>query len=288
MSLVHRYSDMVTNKKIVILGIEPPTFGGVSVHIQRVKDRLLDQGNTVFVFNIEQQLRRKWALAYLIKLFFWLLIKRPDTVHYHGTYQRGCWGDLFILRILKYVLRFEIIIIDHDCRHLYKRGWLFKRLYTWVLKHVDKLVPIGTKNLQSYEDNGFNTTGYEVEGSFLPPVVSMASAIEHLYPSSLFIFLKEYTPVILINASFLMRIDGKDIYGLDVSFDMIAQLKKNYPDVGLIMAIANIDNQNYFDLLIRKMRGLGVSEQVFILRGQKEIWPLFKKIDLFIRPTLSD
>ena len=36
------------------------------------------------------------------------------------------------------------------------------------------------------------------------------------------------------------------------------------------------------------MKKKGVAEQVYILHGNKELWPLFQRVDLFVRPTLSD
>ena len=32
----------------------------------------------------------------------------------------------------------------------------------------------------------------------------------------------------------------------------------------------------------------GLQEHIFILTGQRELWPLMKHVDLFLRPTLSD
>ena len=82
--------------------------------------------------------------------------------------------------------------------------------------------------------------------------------------------------------------DSKDVYGFDIALDMLSGIKKSYPDAGLIVAIAHINDQEYVQRLYAKMTQLGIAEQIFILQNQKELWPLFKHIDLFIRPTLSD
>lgn len=286
MSFEHRYSDDIQNKKIAILGIMPPPYGGVSVHIRRVADKLLHQGNTVLSFNIEQSLRALFP-AYLIKLFFWIIWHRPDHIYYHGSYLRWCAWELGIILFLQKILKHKTIIVEHDCRHLYKRSSLFKKIYKWMVLKLDMIVLIGDSALQSYKDNQITLGNYSIEGAFLPPVLSVASIIEQTYPSSLFDFIKVSTPVLLMNAAHIMKINNVDIYGFDLAFSMIAQIKATYPDVGLIIGLAHADQHRY-KALCDQMSKLEIMEHIYVLHDQKELWPLYKYIDVFIRPTRSD
>lgn len=287
MNLVHCYSHDVREKKIAILGIIPPPYGGVSVHIRRVSDKLIGQGNAVCFFTLEQRLRSKFFTLYLLKLFLWLVYKRPHIIHYHGTYIKNCIGDLLVIRLCMIFSRVQLIIIDHDSRHLYKRTRFFKWLYRKIIAKA-QVVFMGNLTQKSYQDNELNPRTGSLESAFLPPSPSMQANIERSYPSSLFTFITQCTPVLLMNAAHIMIHGNRDIYGLDSALDMLHGIKKIYPDAGLIIAIAHINNPAYMQALYTKMQSYGIAEQVFILQDQKELWPLFKQIDLFIRPTLSD
>ncbi len=285
----HSYSQNITNKRVAILGIYPPPFGGVSVHIRRVADQFLQQHNKVHLFNTERRLRRLFFPFYLMKLFLWLLFNRSHYVYYHSNYLKNSIADLVIISVLRPILRYKVIIVEHDCRHLYRRSSLYKRLYRWVLKRQDfKVVCIGSSTGKSYDDNGIKPHTYSIESAFLPPVRAVASIVMETYPSSLFTFLKEYTPLMLVSAAHVMLVDGKDVYGLDMCVEMLAGIKDTYPDAGLVIGLPQISNADHIALLQKRMKDVGVAEQVYILHGNKELWPLFKQVDLFVRPTLSD
>ncbi len=284
----HSYSRNITNKKIAILGLYPPPFGGVSVHIQRVADQFLQQHNKVYLFATEQWLRRIFPL-YMVKLVVWILIKRPQYIYYHSSYLNFSIAELVLLSFVKSLLRSSMTIVDHDCRHLYTRSDRYKRWYNWVLQVKGcAVVCIGSSTWKSYKDNGIKPSSYAVEQAFLPPVTATTHLILETYPSSLFTFLRDYTPLMVVSAAHLMLIDGKDIYGLDVCIDMLAGIKARYPDAGLIIGLPQVRDASYLSSLQRRMKEKGVAEQIYILYGNKELWPLLQKVDLFVRPSLSD
>ncbi len=285
----HSYSHAIYKKKIAILGIYPPPLGGVSVHIQRVMDEFLQQQNKVYLFCTEQRLRSIFFPFYFVKLLVWLLVKRPHHLYYHSTYLKSSIAELVLLSFLKPLLKARLVIVEHDCRHLYRRSSLYKRLYRWVLRRKNcRVICIGNSTWKSYCDNKIKPHTYAIENAFLPPVKSIAPLIEQTYPSSLFTFLKEYTPLILVSSAHVMLVSGEDVYGLDLCIDMLAGIKDTYPDAGLVIGLPLVSNADYFVLLQQRMKQKGVAEQIYILHGNKELWPLFRHVDLFVRPTLSD
>ncbi len=281
-----RYFERISRKSIIVCGIYPPPYGGVSVHIQRVIDALCLAHNKVLFFNAEQT-SRFFFPVYCARLLFALFKQRPSLIHFHATYLRTMLFDLLFFHFFSYLLRYEVVIIDHDCRHLYTRGAFAKWVYNRLVMHM-KVVMIGQSVAQSYVDNAIATKKYSIESAFLPPALHRAPSIKTTYPSSLFLFLKEQTPLILMNAAHVMIQNSKDIYGLDTAVEMIAQLKKQYPDIGLVIALAHANNASYMEELYKKMQALDCAEQIYILQNQKELWPLYTHMDLFIRPTLSD
>jgi len=284
----HSYSRGITHKRVAILGIYPPPYGGVSVHIQRVTDQFLRQKNTVALFSTEQWLRKIFPL-YVLKLVVWILIKRPHHIYYHSSYLNFSMVELILLSMLKPLLRASVTIVDHDCRYLYHCSARYKRWYNWVLQRKGcSVVCIGESTWRSYQENKIRPSSCTVEHAFLPPDARSANLVMQTYPSSLMTFLNEYTPLIAVSAAHAMLVSDEDVYGLDQCIDMLAGIKKQYPDAGLLIGLPQIRNIGYFEILRQRMKERGVAEQVYILQGNKEFWPLLNNIDIFVRPTLSD
>jgi len=283
----HAYSDVVKNSKIVILGIEPPPIGGVSIHIQRVMNLFLSQHNKISFFSTEQWMRKLFPL-YICKLMGWLIRTRPQIIYYHSTYLSYSISELLFLLGMRFFLRYELIIIDHDCRHISKKTKRQRSIYSWIVQSINHVVCIGLATYESYVEHGIELTSYSIESAFIPPKIQGAAAIQNAYPSSLQIFMQEHTPLLLLSAAHLMLIDGKDIYGIDTTIAMLGKLKSEYPDVGLIIGLAQVGNVAYFSDLQKWMKQCQVAENIFILHGNKELWPLYEDIDVFLRPTLSD
>lgn len=280
------YWHDIYHSRIAILGIFPPPFGGVSVHIKRVMDCFSLQDNMLLFWPTEY--KRSFLPWYLIRLWWRLIVFRPKHVYYHSTYLRTSVIELVTLIMLRRIMKYTFSIVDHDCRHLYKRRAFTKRWYQWVVQNSDGIICIGTPTLQSYKDNNINAPNMSVEDAFIPPIERHEGLITATYPSSLTIFIKEHTPILLLSAAHLMRINTKDVYGIDFALQLLANIADEYPDAGLIIGLPQVGDTVYFQSLQKMMKKIGVIERIYILHGNKEIWPLFGRVDLFVRPTLTD
>lgn len=159
---------------------------------------------------------------------------------------------------------------------------------------------------------------------FLPPDITRESQILAQYPATLFTFLAQQQPVILVNASRISFWQGIDVYGLDQAIALLVQLyqQPGHQPVGLILAIAQLDQPAYLQQLIQQaLRELNLScplsatciwhqlalapnlgvlltpeigsgqccrLPVYLLTGNYELWPLLKRVQLFLRPTSTD
>lgn len=282
----HAYWHDIYHSRIAILGVFPPPFGGVSVHIKRVMDCFSLQNNMLLFWPTEQG--RRFLPWYLMRLWWRLIVYRPKYVYYHSTYLTTSIIELIALVMLQRIMKYKLSIVDHDCRHLYKRRAITKRWYQWIVKHAHSVVCIGMPTLQSYDDNNIRAANMTVEDAFIPPIERHEQLIVATYPSSLTIFIKEHTPLLLLSAAHLMRIDNKDAYGVDFAVQLLTDIADEYPDAGLIIGLPQIGDIRYFQSLQQMMKTLKVAEQIYILHGNKEIWPLFERVDLFLRPTLTD
>ncbi len=282
--LEHRYSDNLYKKTIAIIGPYPPPLGGTSVHIKRVAQKLRSQENYVQIFDITCFSSRLIRYA---KLIYFLCKTRPDEVQYHTLYNNLL--EWFCIISLKAILSYRLILIDHDCRHLYQRSAFFKYILRTTLICVNHHVIIGTTTRASYHDAKIPVAkAASLESPFLPPALSEEQAIWATYPSDLSHFLRTRSPLILANAFRLVLINNQDLYGLDLCIELMHNLREKYPLCGLIIALAQRGNEQYYYKLLNNIKQASLQEYMYFLEHQKELWPLMHKVDLFVRPTRSD
>lgn len=287
--LKHSYSDGISKKKIAVLGPYPPPLGGISVHIQRVIKKYGDQHNCVKHFDTTVEYRYRFLLFYVMRLAVFIVCVRPDIVDYHTLYIRNSTLELWVLAFFKRILKYKIILIEHDCRHLYQRIDRFKKKLNVLFKSVDKHICIGDRTYKSYHDNRIILPAHTtIEAAFLPPDYSRETQILRTYPETLFIFIQQHNPLIIVNAFQLSFLEGKDLYGIDLCVTLMSNLKRIYPSIGLIVFLAQIGNECYLKRLRHMITVLELDTNIYIMHGQKELWPMLKRADLFVRPTLSD
>jgi len=284
----HEYSDNLRNYSIAILGPLPPPNGGVSFHVQRVIIKLKKQNNRVHHFDSTQELRYRFLVIYILKLFWFMIRKKPDVVMYHTTYLRNALSELCFLVFLKKIINFKIILIEHDCRFVYQLSKKQKEQYQKILMYTHKQVCIGSRTLESFKANNLLSQNYSTESAFLPPDISDSNRLIQEYPSEIFRFIKKHKPIILANAFQLSLFNGKDLYGLDQLVDAFAMYAKNIPTAGLVLVLAQKGDAKLYDALLRQISRYTLQRNVYILLGNRTLWPLFNSADLFVRPTLSD
>ncbi len=283
----HTYSDSIVNKKIAILGPYPPPLGGISIHIKRVGAKLLKQNNTISYFDTTK--RSQFFLVYCYHLLIFLLQGNFDRVYYHTPYTMYSIIEFFIIIVGKITNRFTLVLVDHDCRYLYKKNILFKKIFNILLRLVDQQVLIGEITYQSYYNNNIRILdNVSIESSFLAPNKDEESDIVTTYSDSLSIFLQNHYPIISGNAYQLSLINNQDLYGFSWCIDLVHELKTKYPKVGLVFALVNIGDESFFKLMIERITLLGIEDNIYIFFEQKEFWPLIKKSTIFVRPTISD
>ncbi len=273
MNIKHSYSDSITNKRIAIFGHVPPPYGGVAVHIERVMHKLRAQENSVYLFDT---LRSYFRFLYPLRLLFFFCRIRPQIVHCHTNDLRSGLAELLILIFLKKLFKCQFVLIEHNCRHLSARTAAYKKNYTRFLKDVDRLVLIGEATQAHYRAHGIQTHAHEsVESAFLPPLTNRGND----YPQDLHTFFERHSPIILANASQKAFLNDQDLYGIDLFAQALRQLKKEFPRVGLVVLTQNAQ-EHYAAML--------AAHPAYILQGPYELWPLFKNVDIFVRPTRSD
>ena len=288
---MHAYTKGVYNKRVLVLGPVPPPYGGVSVHVQRVISLLEQQKNMVLHINscVEYRYRRVIALFYFIRLFFIIIVFRPQEIHLHTLYVSNGLRDLQIIMLLQTCLNYRVVLVEHDCRYLYKRSSAWKAALHKILPRVNHLVWIGNLTEKSYYDNNMQLPAKCItESAFVPPDRANYDVLIREFPQEMFTFIAHHKPILLANAFQLVLLEGKDLYGFDQCLHVLRQLKNMYPNIGFIFALGQIGDVTYYQQLMHYIKQHALESHCFMLIGQRPLWPLMMHVDLFVRPTLSD
>lgn len=283
----HTYTDAIYYTKVALLGPYPPPFGGVSVHIQRSMHKLHMQHNMISHFDTNK--RPRFLMHYALQLLLFILKTRPRIIIHHTVFLENGLMELWLIIILKFFLRFSVFLADHDPRYLYTKNKRYIACFNMALCAVDTHIIIGDSTYRSYQDNGVNISQKaKVESAFLPPDINQEAAILKHYPKELFLFFETHTPIICANAFQLHLINGKDLYGCDLCIELIAQLKDAMPQIGFIFALVQVGDMQYYQTLHERLKNYGCEHNFYFFLNSSELWPLIKRSDLFVRPTLSD
>ncbi|RKZ84100.1 MAG: glycosyl transferase [Candidatus Parabeggiatoa sp. nov. 1] len=272
---------MYNNKIYYHIGSYPPPLGGVSVHIYRHSKLLQKEG--WIVKNIDYSKGRYFGK--LLKILTLILVPNMNVIHMHGSDFKSIFA--LILRPYKSTIK----LTDHSGRKISELKGLKKCLFIIFLKKIDQLILVG-KHLETYyESNGIKIPNNKavVENAFIPPPKEDEPIILQTYTEQTKNFIKAHQPLIIANAFQLVFYQGTDLYGLDMCIELTAKLKEKYPNMGFLFALANDkENQSYLNKMKNRIKELDIEENFLFMTGQKELWPLFKKANLMVRPTNTD
>lgn len=261
----------------VQIGVLPPPLGGVSVYLYRLK-KLRPQDLFIDVRN----------LAKVKKIQIAMCAKHEIVIH-------GCdWRMIYLMHISQPVRKTPYSIVLHG------QGWLsdfknssglYRKIIRSCLNHADSIQVVGNHIKQSLlqimprlDDKIF------VRNAFLPPPLEDEPRILETYDEKVHKFIERHRPLIIANAFQLATWgDGIDLYGLDMCIELIHRLKKDYPQVGLLFALANDKYRpEYYHQMKERIANYGIQENIYFLTNQHELWPLFRCGQLMVRPTCTD
>lgn len=265
----------IYNMKIIHIGPLPPPLGGISVFLYRLKKLFPD-----YIFVDESRLS-KWG-------FIKAILQLDSHVFYHSP---NLTRRLFIFIFCKLLgNNFTLVCHGDGLKDSYVNSNIFMRYLIRSMLRNATGIHVVNKQIAGFikEILKINLESITVRNAFLSPPLTEESDILLTYNNSVFEFLNEHSPIILANASALVFYKKQDLYGLDICIELIAKLKESFPKVGLIFALADASNVEYLNKIEQRIEKLDIKNNLYFLTGQKELWPLFKRVDIMVRPTCSD
>jgi len=265
--------------KIILCGILPPPFGGISIHLKRFKE-YLDNSKINFVFVQSNDLNNKHIF---IKLFFRQINLQRNIIHLHG-FQSGT--KLIFLLILTLFFNKKVIITIHNDRFLFSynslrtiRKKIAKIFYTKI-SHIISVNP-GSKF-------GFiPNSKISVIPAFISPTPDETD-INQL-PNFFHKIRNQYNFIITANAFKISFYNNEDLYGIDLSIELMKRLiSSGYKDLSFIYVIPDIGDYDYYEKMQNLVKEYNLENYFHFYTKPVAYTAVINMCDLFVRPTNTD
>jgi len=258
--------------RIALIGPYPPPIGGIAVHIQRMEKRLKDEGYSVTVYpNISTQ---KWLL------FHGLEILKLDVLHFHefGWFNRLLLGCLsFLGAPVALTLHGESIR-----KELLTLPYLFSWLLRWSLKQIPAILTVNPEIREFLLEQGIDPERVEAIHTFLLPSTDLEAL-----PIKREQFLRTHHPVLAVSGFRIIPYRDNDLYGIKLSLSLCDRLKDKFPDLGLLIYLAEIGDDDYFTQLQETLATKNLERKVEWVIGES-LLPILPRLSIFVRPTYED
>lgn len=272
-------------KQIALVGTYPPPIGGVSIHIFRLRQALIQRGMDVVVYDTSLSKDGEEGIlpgASRRRLFTKLYSSPAGIIHYHNH----DWMMRAMLLLLRPFSK-KVIFTFHSFRDdLNTASPLNKVLLHMVARYGDSFIATNNEIKEKLIRIGASSHKVKVIPAFLPPQLS--SGDFGSVPDSASAFMKSHDPLISANGYQISFFQGEDLYGIDLCIDLCYALKKVWAEVGLIFCLPTIGDPTYFSKLQKRIHDLGIDKNFLFVTGSVNLPPILKQSDLFIRPTNTD
>jgi glycosyltransferase involved in cell wall biosynthesis len=277
----------VKKLKVALVGVYPPPYGGVSVHIQRLLARCRDSGISGAVFDCGRHVKKAADVYNLTRPWNWLrlLASRQDILHLHTSGLNWKFPVFFFW--LARVKGARFILSYHSLRGSEESfGSLGRRMMRHMLKSTSYCIAINPDIKDKLVAMGARPGRVSVVPAFLPPVIREGEVAA--IPREIRDFMMDRKPLISANAFAVVQYQGQDLYGIDMCIELGAALKQGYPRIGIVFCIPDTGDGRYFQEMKRRIAARGIAENFLFHTQPGQFYPLLMESDVFVRPTNSD
>jgi glycosyltransferase involved in cell wall biosynthesis len=279
---------------VAIVGPYPPPYGGVSVHIKRVHERLSTLGirSRVFCQPSSTAGREPGVVPAALKFSWHAWIPeqgwrcRERIVHFHDGWYWGPAAALMLLFGKKVVMTLhdqETSGIRWSDASGFER-WASRRLF----RHPRvRWVAVSPKVNGQLIDMGVPADRILVAPAYVPPPSDTGTSG---LPRTVRDFLAAHSPT-LSSYAWKLTLDaqGVDVYGLDQCIELVHALRGQFPDIGLVISLPQVAEPAYFEQLNARVAALGLKDAVlFVTEPLDEVHQLWRASDVFVRATNTD
>lgn len=283
----------------------PPPYGGVTVHVKRLTERLTMDGLSAgayytpectdkIILQSEFYDLMSWehSANKVIKLFrhvvrIWKRInevKPYRVVHSHSSLE-----DMFLLWIIKNICKKSLVITVHNSmqEEFYRST---NRVNKFFMKRLAKqnIVWIAVSEKAKNEMLKLPLR-FKNEIHVIPAYIPVEENCFLPLSDEMQLYLESHSKNIVFYARSFMLHNGIDVYGFDAVLTMYANILKDYNDVGLLLCLAEDSDIPKLETLHSKAKSLRVDDKLFWQIGAIDnMQTLWRQTDIYVRPTNTD
>lgn len=285
--------------KISIKGNYFPDYGGVSVHISRLAEKLSADGqlNCVYITSNPKgykETRFKVRNAYypglrygIFQSLLWLikygLWDRSKLLHFHG---HPVWESLTLLLLL--FIRKRIVFTIHDQLMLYNLN-NYPKIVLQVFKIVLRSNKIEWIVVNENIESQIHRICPKTELITIIPAYLPVESSDIALNKEIEVFIQSKSKILSVYAHKVRKLDNKDLYGIDLALEAIAKVKSQISNVGLIICVPNQDGDEHFENYLWIIQELNIHDDVLLfskpINNPIELW---RTSHIVIRPSLTD
>lgn len=274
----------VAGLRVVNVGLFPPPFGGVSIHLQRLMQRLQAARADCLLIDLSGRAKRQagvvpwsWGAAILR-----LMVTRRSIVHFHNFSPRN---TLFFW-ILS--LRHRTILSLHNERFLDQLEQLSpigRRVATALLSQLDRIVVDSQKSWRLAQRIVSDPARISLIPEFLEP-----AAIPVLTHPQVLRLRSGHRFLIASNAFQIEFHNGEDLYGLDLLVELMRRLVHvRKLDAALAFLLPAIGDPDYYAKVRQEVERHGLTDRIlFVTEPLEEAASLWRVSDVVVRATNTD
>jgi glycosyltransferase involved in cell wall biosynthesis len=284
--------EIEVDMKITIVGPYPPLFGGISVHVKRVKMFLEKKDIEVFVYN-ESKIGKDSDTIKKINnyrsLMLRILFNKSDIIHFHAInkYVRALLGFYKIFgKKIVLTIHGESLNIQ-----LSESNRFIRKLLILSLRQLDAIICVNPLHKEQLINYGIDSRKLNVIPAYIDPIEDEKD-FENI-PQKVWDFIEGSNFLISANG-WIRKHNGEDLYGLDMLIELVNLLRRENYNVSLLFVLIGKDQQSveermYYEKIKSKIKKSDLEDFFYIFESKHtEFYPLLRQSDLFIRPTNTD
>lgn len=296
----------MNRKSIIEFCLVPPPYGGVTVYVKRLSDRLRSEGYEVGGYYTEECKDQSIISSPIyfkeksycgshnrvVKAFTQMFRMLKNTfqmwpfsiVHYHGLENLK-----FIWFLYKYC-RKQVVITVHSMmiESFYRRTDRINKHYMQKLAEAD--IQWTAVSEQARECMLRLPFSFKNEIPVIAAYVPIPNEAQIPLAKDMQDYIHQHEQNIAFYARSFMYNDGVDVYGLNEAIKLYADIVSNYKaNVGLIFCLSENKDTDKINGLYLYAKELGIYDKIYWQIGAIDnINELWQNVDVYIRPTSTD
>lgn len=284
----------------------PPPYGGATIHVKRLVDKLKDDGMSVGGFyskitaenkslaelpsfyedkynNTSNKFKR--ALAHIKRSFKHLSIaRRFKVIHYHGL------ENLEFIWAVRRLLNKKVVITVHSAMigSFYNATSRINRFFLKKLADSDvQWIAVSPQAKDEMEKLPFS---FRKEIKIIPAYIPQENSNSAPLSESMQQYVAGHSKIITFYAHSFMVHNRTDVYGFEAAMKLFSVLLNEYDEnLGMVLCISDISEPEKISRLHQRANELGVDNKIYWQEGpidnMKTLW---EHTDVYVRPTSTD